>query len=152
MWTKLRTLLLANCSDSSVLEACCFFQPYFQLSNLSVLTSKVESKANLVYVCIWSSPSQRVTRTRIAHRPYYYFTCSIRCYCETTRRGNSRHWLVQICTLIENTCPFAARRQARSMPNNYFDRDPPCPAQNETSRNVTCVMFQFLSILFKAAR
>lgn len=63
----------------------------------------------------WSN----VICTRIAHWPYYYFICSIRCW-DYTFGEFALLSLVQICTLIENTCPCAMRHQAKSASNNYF--------------------------------
>lgn len=57
--------------------------------------------------------------TRIAHWPYYYFICSIRCW-DYTFGEFALLSLVQICTLIENTCPCTMRHQAKSASNNYF--------------------------------
>lgn len=71
--------------------------------------------------------------TQNAYRPYYYFTCSIRCCGGTMRRppGNTRGVLA--CTNLHFDREYVSSRsetfRAGSPSDNYVDRNPSCPAE-----------------------
>lgn len=115
------TIPLARESFPTLLHAKHVLSPipvFSSIQNLSVLArGKSGVKRTLrTYVSVVVN----VTRTRIAHRPYCYFS---RSYQESDVVRGIRAPLARTNLRFDQACLFATRRQARSMANNYFDSD-----------------------------